>query len=158
MIIFKHEPLKNRARGQFALKRLTVDDGDVSGLVVLRQCDWRTRDGSHSSDRPAAVSAVKVACCHPCIVPSTSSSSSTRKPTSSQASTNTVGEIERIPRAVPTVWLVDPLNHRGLSGHTVVLTWQNHWLKQHSIPFLISYKHMNARATGREDICGRKRR
>lgn len=149
---------KQNQRCSLYYRSLTVDDGDVSVLVVLWQRDRGTRDGRQSSDRPAAISAVKVARCHPCLVPSTCSSGPTRQSASSQATTQAVGDAERIPRAVAAVWLVDPLHHGGLGGHAVVLTWQDHWLEQHSIPFLISHKHMNPRATVWEDICGRIRR
>lgn len=135
-------------------RSLTVDDGDVSVLVVLRQSDWGTRDWRHSSNRPAAVSAVEVARRHPRFAPSTNSSGSSREPTSSQASTQAVGEAEWIPRAVAAVRLVDPLHHGDLGGHAVVLTRQDHWLEQHGVSLVISHKHVNARAR-REDNCGR---
>lgn len=134
---------KNEKMYAMFYRSLTVDDRDVSVLVVFWQCDWGTGDGGNGSDRPAAVRAVKVACSHCCLVPPTDSCGSTRQPTSSQASTQAVREAEWIPRPVTTVRLVDPLHHRCLGGHAGVLTWQDHWLEQHSIPLLISHIHMN---------------
>lgn len=137
---------------------LTVDYGDVSVLVILWQCDGRPRNGGNCSDRPAAVSAVNVVCCHPCLIASTSPSSPSAQPASSQANIQTVGVAEWIPCTVATVRLVNPLHHRGLSRHTVVLARQDHWLEQHGILLLISHKDMNPWATRREDNCGRMRR
>ena len=136
---------------KFFCRSLTVDDGDVSVLVVLWQCDRGTRDGGHHSDRPAVVRAVEVVCRHPRLVPSSGSSGPTRQPASS---TLAVGVVEGIPCAVAAVRLVDPLNHGGLRGHTGVLTRQNHRLEQHGIPLLIPHKHVDPRATGREDAYG----
>lgn len=135
---------------------LTVNDGDVSVLVVLWQCDWGTRDGSHSSDGPTVVRAVEVAGCHPLLVPSADSSRSACQPSPTQASAQVVGKAKWIPGAVTTVRLVDPLHHGGLVGHGGVLARQNHWLEQHSILLLISHKHLDAGAGWREDTCGRR--
>lgn len=136
---------------------LTVYYGDVSVLVVLWQRNRGTRDGRHSSDRPTAVCAVKVARCHPSLVPSTCSSGPTHQTASTNSTIQAVGEAEGISCAVTAVRLVDPLHHGSLSGHAVVLTRQDHWLEQHSIPLLISHKHVNSWARVWEDICGRRR-
>lgn len=112
-------------------RTLTVDDGDVSVLVVLRQGDGGTRDGRHRSDRPAAVGAVQVAGCDSAFVAASSCSSSSsyrapgRQPTSSQAAAHAVGEAEGVPGAVAAVGLVDPLHHGDLGGDAVVLTRQH---------------------------------
>lgn len=137
-------------------RTLTVDYGDVSVLVVFRQGDGGTRDGRHSSDRPAAVCAVKVAGCGPRFVAGASCASTCQSPSShsSEPTGHTVGEAEGIPRAVAAVRLVDPLHHRDLGGDAVVLTRQDHGLEEHGIPLLISYKHMHPRARVWEDHCG----
>lgn len=138
-------------------RTLTVDDGDVSVLVVLRQGDGGTGDGCYSSDCPAAVCAVKVARRHPCLVATACSYASARQSpssSSSQPTAHAVLEAEGIPCAVAAVRLVDPLHHGDLGGHAVVLTRQDHRLEQHSIPLLISHKHMDPGARVWEDHCG----
>lgn len=144
---------RNRQKGE----RLTVDDGNISVLVVLWERDRGPGYGGHGPDGPPVVGAVEMARSGARLVASADPSASTLQPASAQASAQAVGEAERVPRAVPAVRLVDPLHHSGLSGNTGVVARQNHWLEQSSVPLLISHHHMEAWAWRRDDTCkGRK--
>ena len=122
----------------FPRLHLTVEDGDIPVLVVLRQSDGGSRDGGYDPDRAAAVRALqmgRVALLHP--------------PKASAAPMTPGGPVgvwvsEGLARAVTAVGLVPPLDHGGLGGDTGVLARQNHRLEQQSILPVLSYRHLDS--------------
>ncbi len=95
--------------------RLTVDDGNVPVLVVLREGDGRALSRCHDAHRPAAVPAVQV------------NGGAELRAVDRQR----VGEAEGVTAAVAAVRLVPPLDDWSLRGDAGVMTRQNHRLEEH---------------------------
>lgn len=98
---------------------LTIDDGNISVLVELRESDRGPRDGGHVPDSPPVVRAVQVAGSCTRLIASARPYISTLQPASTQA----VWEVKGVPCAVPAVRFVNPLHHSWLCGNAGVLAW-----------------------------------
>lgn len=106
---------------------LTVDDGDVSALVVLGEGDGRSLSRRHDAHRPAAVPAVQV------------NGGAELRAVDGQR----VGEAEGVARAIAAVGLVPPLDDRSLRGDAAVLTRQNHRLEEHRKAPLVTNRDLH---------------
>lgn len=101
----------------------TVHDGDVSAFVVLGQCHRRSLGRGHNANCAAAVRALQVG----------------RGSQLRGLDAQTLWEREGLLGAVSTVGLVPPLDHWGLGGSRLVLTWQHHGLEEHRKPLLLPH-------------------
>ena len=106
---------------------LTVNDGDVSALVVLRQGHGGSLAGGHDAHRAAGVRALQVGL---------GTEGGAQHPQS-------VGG-EGFLRAVVAVGLVPPLHHRRLAGGGVVLARQDHRLEEHGQLLLLLHGDVHA--------------
>lgn len=106
----------------------TVYDGDVSALVVFRQCQGLSLCRGHNADCAAAVGALQVR----------------PRARAGRRDSQTLWEGEGLPGAVAAVGLVPPLHHRGLDGRGVVLAVEDHRLEEHRISLLLPHRDFHA--------------
>lgn len=105
----------------------TVDDGDVSALVVLSQRHGGTLAGGYDADGAAAVGALQVGC------------GAQLGPLDPKA----LGKSEGVSCAVMAVGFVPPLHHRGLGRRRVVLALEHHRLEEHGETLLLPNRHLH---------------